>query len=187
MINDWRKTIDLEPVPLTEGPNLAATLKVPFTYCWSPALIPKPEDWPSHIGMSRISALRMLVLTISDVCGFFFREAPNYQPSPDFEQFLNSGPPPIYIGFGSIVIEDPPKVTAMILEAIRIAGVRAIISRGWSNLGGSSSRDVFYIDDCPHEWLFQRISAVIHHGGAGTTACGLRYGRPTTIVPFFGE
>lgn len=50
VINDWRKSIDLEEVPATEGPNLAATLKVPFTYCWSPALVPKPIDWPSYIG-----------------------------------------------------------------------------------------------------------------------------------------
>lgn len=127
-------------------------------------------------------------LTILDVCGFFFRDTPNYQPPPDLERFLRSGPPPVYIGFGSIVIEDPPRLTAIILEAIRLAGVRAIISRGWSNLGdGSHSSDIFYIDDCPHEWLFQQVAAVVHHGGAGTTACGLRYGRPTTIVPFFGE
>lgn len=52
VINDWRKTIDLEPVPLSEGPLLAETLKIPFTYCWSPALVGKPADWPSYIGMS---------------------------------------------------------------------------------------------------------------------------------------
>ena len=189
MINDWRKTIDLEAVPATEGPNLAAALKVPFTYCWSPALIPKPTDWPSYIGRFLFFSLLnvMVVLTISDVCGFFFRDPPNYQPPPDLEEFLNRGPPPIYIGFGSIMIEDPPRITAILLEAIRITGARAIISRGWSNLGGDSSPNVFYLGDCPHEWLFQRISAVIHHGGAGTTACGLRYGRPTTVIPFFGE
>lgn len=190
MINDWRKKIDLEPVPITEGPNLAAALKVPFTYCWSPALIPKPVDWPSHIGTSCPfwDILHGVVLTILDVCGFFFRDAPNYQPPPDLEQFLRSGPPPVYIGFGSIVIEDPPRLTTTLLEAVRRAGVRAIISRGWGNLGdASSTSDIFYIDDCPHEWLFQQVAAVVHHGGAGTTACGLRYGRPTTIVPFFGE
>ena len=95
----------------------------------------------------------------------------------------------MYIGFGSIVIEDPERLTAILLEAVRMAGVRAIISRGWSKLGGSSpsTRDVFYLGDCPHEWLFPRVAAVVHHGGAGTTACGLRYGRPTSIVPFFGE
>lgn len=77
----------------------------------------------------------------------------------------------------------------MILEAVRQTGVRAIISRGWSKLGGSQESDsnVFYLGDCPHEWLFQRVAAVIHHGGAGTTACGLLNARPTMIVPFFGE
>ena len=126
---------------------------------------------------------------LSDVCGFFFCDPPNYQPPPDLDAFLRSGPPPVYIGFGSIVIEDPERLTAILLEAVRMAGVRAIISRGWSKLGGSSpsTRDVFYLGDCPHEWLFPRVVAVIHHGGAGTTACGLRYGRPTSIVPFFGE
>ncbi|KAI9930242.1 hypothetical protein MW887_012054 [Aspergillus wentii] len=171
VINSFRSTIDLEAVPMTEGPNLAETLKVPFTYCWSPALMPKPKDWPSHI----------------DVCGFFFRDPPDYSPPPDLAHFLQSGPTPIYIGFGSIVIDDPPRVTAILLEAIRATGVRAVISRGWSKLGGDSTDDIFYLDDCPHEWLFQHVTAVIHHGGAGTTACGLRFGRPTTIVPFFGD
>jgi UDP:flavonoid glycosyltransferase YjiC (YdhE family) len=80
----------------------------------------------------------------------------------------------------------------MILHTAKETGVRAIISRGWSKLGGVHPRelnrsDVLFIDDCPHEWLFERVSVVVHHGGAGTTACGLRNGKPTIIVPFFGE
>ncbi|KAI0870419.1 sterol glucosyltransferase [Hypoxylon argillaceum] len=173
IINDWRNSIDLEPVPLTEGPNLAETLKIPFTYCWSPSLIPKPFDWPEHI----------------DVCGFFFREPPQYTPSDELREFLKRGPPPVYIGFGSIVVDNPAELTRIILEATRAVGVRALISRGWSNLGNADDADdhVMYLDDCPHEWLFQHVSAVVHHGGAGTTACGLRYGCPTTVVPFFGD
>lgn len=95
----------------------------------------------------------------------------------------------MYIGFGSIVIDDPDKLTQTILEAVNATGVRAIISKGWSNLGEhvESRGDVLFLGDCPHEWLFQRVSAVVHHGGAGTTACGLLNGRPTTVVPFFGE
>jgi hypothetical protein len=50
VINGWRSKLDLEPVPATEGPMLAETLKIPITYCWSPALIAKPKDWPAHIG-----------------------------------------------------------------------------------------------------------------------------------------
>lgn len=103
------------------------------------------------------------------------------------------GPAPVYIGFGSIVIDDPDKLTATILQAVRQTGARAIVSRGWSNLGGSleeredNDGQILFLGDCPHEWLFQHVAAVVHHGGAGTTACGLANGRPTAIVPFFGE
>ncbi|KAJ5554843.1 hypothetical protein N7535_007286 [Penicillium sp. DV-2018c] len=172
VINDWRRSIDLEPISATEGPRLAETLKIPFTYCWSPTLMPKPKDWRAHI----------------DVCGFFFRSPPDFTPPPDLDAFLKNGPPPVYIGFGSIVIEDPPAMTATLVNAVKAWGGRAIISRGWSNLGEAESDDqIFYLGDCPHEWLFQKVAAVVHHGGAGTTACGLRFGRPSIIVPFFGD
>lgn len=134
--------------------------------------MPKPTDWPAHI----------------DVCGFFFRAPPDFTPPADLAAFLQSGPPPVYIGFGSIVIEDPLAMTATLVKAVRSWGGRAIISRGWSKLGEEESDDqIFYLEDCPHEWLFQKVAAVVHHGGAGTTACGLRFGRPSLIVPFFGE
>ncbi|KAK6227544.1 sterol glucosyltransferase [Colletotrichum tabaci] len=171
VINDWRKTIDLEEVPFSEGPVLAESQKIPFTYCWSPALVPKPIDWPAYI----------------DVCGFFFREPPQYTPPAELANFLKNGPTPIYIGFGSIVIDHPEEMTKILIEAVRATGVRAIISKGWSNLGGIESDDVLFLGDCPHEWLFANVAAVFHHGGAGTTACGLLNGRPTTIVPFFGD
>ncbi|PVH84848.1 glycosyltransferase family 1 protein [Cadophora sp. DSE1049] len=172
LVNKWRReTLELEPVPAAEGPYLAKTLKIPFTYCWSPALVPKPSDWHSHI----------------DVCGFFFRDPPDYKPPDDLRDFLAAGPPPIYVGFGSIVIDNPQNMTAIIIAGIKRTGVRAIVSRGWSKLDGEKLPNVLYLGDCPHEWLFQHVSAVIHHGGAGTTACGLLNGKPTTIIPFFGD
>ncbi|CAG1959358.1 unnamed protein product, partial [Fusarium graminearum] len=128
---------------------------VPVTYCWSPALAPKSVDWPENI----------------DICGFFFRDAPKYQPEPALEQFLASGPPLIYIGFSSMVIDDPDKLTVTILDAVRAIGTRAIVSRGWSKLCGDSAGDdqVFFLGDYPHEWLFQHITAgnMVHAGGAG--------------------
>lgn len=174
VINTFRDTLDLEEVPMGVGPVLAAALEIPFTYCWSPALVPKPTDWPPYI----------------DVCGFFFREPQAYTPTADIDEFLCAGTRPVYIGFGSIVIDNPDKMTALILEAVRTLGIRAIISRGWSNLGDSLSdvsKDVLFIDDCPHEWLFQHVAAVVHHGGAGTAACGLKNACPTVIIPFFGD
>ncbi|KXJ86342.1 UDP-glucose,sterol transferase [Microdochium bolleyi] len=172
LVNAWRvETLGLEPVPSTEGHRILESLQVPFTYCWSPSLVPKPSDWGPHI----------------DISGFFFRDPVPYTPPSDLEAFLKAGQPPIYVGFGSIVVGGIEGLMTMVLSAIRTTGVRAIISRGWSNLTGEDSPNVFYVGDCPHEWLFQRVSAVVHHGGAGTTACGLRYGKPTTIVPFFGD
>ncbi|OQD75746.1 hypothetical protein PENDEC_c006G05145 [Penicillium decumbens] len=171
VINRFRASIDLATVPGTEGPSLAEALEIPFTYCWSPALVPKPRDWPSHI----------------DVCGFFFGERSSYTPPAELAEFLQAGPPPVYIGFGSIVVDNPQKLIETVLAAVSRAGVRAIVSKGWSELVGTSDENIFYIGDCPHDWLFQHVAAVVHHGGAGTTACGLQNGRPTTIVPFFGD
>jgi hypothetical protein len=93
------------------------------------------------------------------------------------------------VGFGSIVIDDPKTLINTILGAVVLTGTRALVSRGWSKLGEGHESDasVFFLDDCPHEWLFSRVSAVVHHGGAGTTACGLLNGTPTFIIPFFGD
>ena len=96
----------------------------------------------------------------------------------------------MYIGFGSIVVDDPDGLTALITEAVRKAGVRALVSQGWGGLrvdDAGMKDSIFLIGNCPHDWLFQRVSCVIHHGGAGTTAAGISAGRPTTIVPFFGD
>ncbi|KAF5643402.1 sterol glucosyltransferase [Fusarium tjaetaba] len=174
VINAWRvKDLHLDPLAAAVGPDIVGLMKVPYTYCWSPALVPKPSDWGDSI----------------DICGFFMRDEPSYTPPQDLADFLASGPPPVYIGFGSIVIADPTALTDIIKESCRVAGARVIISRGWSKLGGNdpSTDSIFYLGDCPHEWLFKRVAAVVHHGGAGTTACGLVNGRPTTIVPFFGD
>lgn len=92
--------------------------------------------------------------------------------------------------FGSVVVDDPDALTRIIFEAVRLAGVRALVSAGWSKIGGDNIPDNIYIlGNIPHDWLFSnnRVAAVCHHGGAGTTACGLRNGRPTIVVPFFGD
>ena len=118
----------------------------------------------------------------------------SYSPPISLQRFLEAGAPPLYIGFGSIVVDDAASLTDIVVETVRKLGKRAIISAGWSNLGhiaGSSSpvsSDIFILcENCPHDWLFPKLSCVVHHGGAGTTAAGLRAGRPTVIVPFFGD
>lgn len=135
VVNDWRETIDLEPVPTTEGPFLAYTQSIPTTYCWSAALVPKPQDWGQHI----------------DVCGFFFRDMPDYKSPQDLQDFLDAGRTPIYIGFGSIVLEDAEGISMIIAEAVKQTGVRCILSKGWAGLSNvTNSPDIFELGDCPH-------------------------------------
>ncbi|EAU29286.1 conserved hypothetical protein [Aspergillus terreus NIH2624] len=173
--NDFRRfELGLETLDAMRAPSIMHRLQIPFSYYWSPSLLPKPDDWKSHI----------------DVCGFSFLPPDNkYKPSADLVRFLEVGPPPIYIGFGSIVVDDPNALTKTVLDAVRLTGQRALISKGWGGLGADNldAPDVFFLGNCPHDWLFSRVSCVVHHGGAGTTATGLALGRPTTIVPFFGD
>lgn len=117
-----------------------------------------------------------------------FQNLKPYTPTEELDRFLRAGPPPVYIGFGSIVVDDPDALLAIVLMAVEESGVRAIISKGSSNFDSADKPDtVLCLGDCPHDWLFQHVSAVVHHGGAGTTAAGLRFGKPTAIVPFFGD
>lgn len=77
---------------------------------------------------------------------------------------------------------------ATIFSAVKKAGVRALVSAGWGGIGGASiPENIFILGNVPHDWLFDKVAAVCHHGGAGTTAIGLRMGKPTIIVPFFGD
>jgi UDP:flavonoid glycosyltransferase YjiC (YdhE family) len=141
----------------------------------SPALIPKPKDWGQHISIS----------------GFYFLSlASSYTPAPELAEYLAAGPPPVYIGFGSIVVDDPDAMTKMIFVAVKKAGVRALVSKGWGGLGADAlgvPEGVFMLGNVPHDWLFNHVSCVVHHGGAGTTAAGIATGKPTVVVPFFGD
>ncbi|KAL6713865.1 hypothetical protein ACLMJK_008359 [Lecanora helva] len=176
VINRFReKSLNLEPVSLMWAPGMASRLRIPYTYCWSPALIPKPKDWGPHITIS----------------GFYFLASANsYTPAPDLAAFLASGPPPVYIGFGSIVVDDPNAMTKLIFEAVKKTGQRALVSKGWGGFGADElgiPEGVFMLGNVPHDWLFKHVSCVVHHGGAGTTAAGIALSRPTVIVPFFGD
>ena len=92
------------------------------------------------------------------------------------------------MGFGSIVIDDSEALTKTVFDAIELAGVRAVVSKGWGSLISQHlTSNVFLVEDVPHDWLFRRISAVVHHGGAGTTAAAMAAGKPSVVVPFFGD
>lgn len=174
LVNRFRvKTLGLEPVSSLWAPGALYRMKVPYTYLWSPGLVPKPKDWGPEI----------------DIAGYVFLDlASSYKPPQDLTDFLEAGDAPIYIGFGSIVVDDPDKFTKLIFDAVKMAGVRALVSKGWGGLGGDDVPEhIHMLENTPHDWLFPRVKAVVHHGGAGTAAAGLKAGKPTMIVPFFGD
>ncbi|KAL5794849.1 hypothetical protein ACOSP7_003443 [Xanthoceras sorbifolium] len=174
MINDVRKKrMKLRPVTYLSG-SQGSDADVPMGYIWSPHLVPKPKDWGPKV----------------DVVGFCFLDlASNYEPPESLVKWLEAGTKPIYIGFGSLPVQEPEKMTQIIVEALEVTGQRGIINKGWGGLGDlAEPKDFIYLlDNCPHDWLFLQCKAVVHHGGAGTTAAGLKAACPTTIVPFFGD
>ncbi|ONM18954.1 Sterol 3-beta-glucosyltransferase UGT80A2 [Zea mays] len=174
MINEFRKKkLKLRPVTYLSGSQGSGN-DIPHGYIWSPHLVPKPKDWGPKI----------------DVVGFCFLDlASNYVPPEPLVKWLQAGDKPIYVGFGSLPVQDPQKMTEIIVKALEITGQRGIINKGWGGLGTlAEPKDfVYLLDNCPHDWLFLQCKAVVHHGGAGTTAAGLKAACPTTIVPFFGD
>jgi sterol 3beta-glucosyltransferase len=138
-------------------------------YGYSPAWLPKPPDWPPGI----------------HVTGYWFLDSqPDWKPDPGLLDFLNAGQPPVYIGFGSLAGLSP-EIMDLAVTAARRAGLRALISTGWSSWRPAvAGDDIHVIDEVPHEWLFPRVAAVAHHAGSGTTGAGLRAGRPTVTIPF---
>ncbi|PCH33350.1 glycosyltransferase family 1 protein [Wolfiporia cocos MD-104 SS10] len=187
-INRWRReTLGLPSTSLDKmEPH-----KAPFLYNFSPTIVPPPLDWPEWI----------------HVTGYWFLDdadvsSKKWTPPPDLVEFIDSAHKAkkkiVYIGFGSIVVSDPKAMTRCVIDAIVQSGVHAILSKGWSdrlvkNVADASDpeeplpKQIYPITSIPHDWLFQRVDAACHHGGAGTTGASLRAGIPTIIKPFFGD
>jgi UDP:flavonoid glycosyltransferase YjiC (YdhE family) len=168
-----RKALGILPAPFW-GPFDADCLqRRPILYGYSPAVIPKPPDWDSS----------------THVTGYWFLDpAEDWSPPTALVEFLEAGPPPVFVGFGSMSSRRPEETAGLVLRALAQAGQRAIILAGWSGLHMPHFPDtVFVIDSVPYSWLFPRVAAVVHHGGAGTTSAGLRAGVPSIVIPFFGD
>ncbi len=163
----WRRN-QLTLAPRGKPPRPARTL-----YCYSPSLVPTPKDWPPD--------------TVAT--GYWLRDETHAEPvDPALAAFVDNGSPTVYIGFGSSVGSDPAGLGAAVGEAVQRAGVRAVIATGWGAISGvRSGADTLVVDRVPHRWLFPRVAAVVHHGGAGTTAAGLIAARPTVVCPFQGD
>ncbi len=167
-----QQVLNLPPAPFWGLAGAANVDRYPILYGFSPSIIARPADWHN-----------------THVTGYWFLDAePDWTPPPAVLDFLQRGAAPIFIGFGSMVSRNPEATTDLVLEAIEIAGQRAILQLGGSGLSQCDVLDsVLMLDSIPHSWLFPRVAAIVHHGGAGTTAAGLKAGVPTLAIPFFGD
>ena len=175
-LSDWRSEEGMKSKKISMSPDYYINgHKIPVLYAISPLLVPRAPEWDEHIHMT----------------GFWTDPEPcEYEPEPSLVRFLEEGERPVYIGFGSMVSGDMGQTLNIVLKAVAASGVRAIIGRGWG--GGAldaamSNPNVYVADYIPHDWLFSRVSAVVHHGGAGTTAAGVLACKPTLVVPFGGD
>ena len=173
-IQEWRSSQDLPRQPRgTDILHKSDGTRIPVLHACSNKVIAEPTDWPEGVVNT----------------GYWFMDRPtDWEPPIALEQFLASGAPPVYVGFGSMAGRKPERVTRIVIDALQRADLRGVLASGWGGLAPGELPDtILKIDKVPHDWLFPQTLAVVHHGGAGTTAAGLRAGRPTIICPFFGD
>jgi sterol 3beta-glucosyltransferase len=166
-----REVLGLGPWPLTGPLARFRRERRPVLMAFSERVIPHPPDWDAQL----------------EVTGYWFLERlPDWAPPADLVRFLEAGPPPVYIGFGSMGVADLQATAVTVAEAIVSAGCRAVIGAGWAGLRPPTA-GIYVADELPHDWLFPQIAAVVHHCGAGTTASALRAGVPSVPVPFMAD
>lgn len=174
-VNNCREGIlDLKPMKAWEYWTLdSPRSSTSLIYGFSPLVIPKPADWRDN----------------QQVAGYWFLDRKTeYQPDQSLLDFLANGTPPIYVGFGSMVDHKQQEFIQIVINALRDVNQRGVLLSGWSELGSEHlPKSIYLVEAVPHDWLFPRMAAVVHHGGAGTTAAGLRAGVPTVVVPSFGD
>jgi sterol 3beta-glucosyltransferase len=168
-----RELLGLSPLPFW-GPSARQLERTPLYYAYSPAVIPRPADWPDRI----------------HVTGFWFSDPPpGWRPPSDLVDFMKSGPPPVYVGFGSMPSGSAEDTLKLILKALELSRQRGVLLSGWAGIGEERTLPeyAFGVQSIPHSWLFPQMSAVVHHGGAGTTGAGLRAGVPSIVTPFVAD
>jgi sterol 3beta-glucosyltransferase len=167
------KILELPALPLTAPLNARNRKPRLLLGAYSPAVAPPMPDWGDWI----------------HVTGYWFLDdLSSWTPPRELADFLGSGSRPVFIGFGSTPFPQPEATTNMVVRAVTRAGHRGVVLAGGSGLAtGRLSPEVLSVDSVPHEWLFSRVCAAVHHGGAGVTGAALRAGLPSVVVPVFAD
>ncbi|MBO1413980.1 glycosyltransferase [Streptomyces sp. FH025] len=143
----------------------------PVVHGYSPLVVPRPADWPAPV----------------DVAGFWWPARPaGWRPPAELVDFLQAGPAPVFIGFGSMASGEGERLGELVTAAVRRAGVRAVVQAGWAGLEAAGD-GILSVGDLPHDWLFPHVAAAVHHAGAGTTGAALRAGVPAVPVPVMAD
>lgn len=167
-----RREFGLRPWPLYGNFGALLREQVLQVCGYSPHVLPRPADWPEHV----------------KVTGYWFLDEAEWEAPDLLRRYLEAGPPPVCVGFGSMRHFAPAPFTRAIVEALREVGARAIFLEGWGGIDrGEVPSDYLVLREASHEWLYPRCAAILHHGGAGATAAALRAGKPMIPVPFFGD
>ncbi|MBB4956022.1 UDP:flavonoid glycosyltransferase YjiC (YdhE family) [Agrobacterium vitis] len=168
-----RPRLGLKPYPWF-GPYYHRRFRHPKLLGYSACLVEPHKSWPS---------------TIQTTGPWILEGGVDWQPPADLVSFLEAGPAPVYIGFGSMYHHDAAAFTAMIHQAIEDTGKRVILAAGWGGLNTQQRADnrIFNVGHLPHDWLLPRVALAVHHGGAGTTHAAIRAGIPSVVVPVFGD
>jgi sterol 3beta-glucosyltransferase len=168
-INRWRKeTLKLPPTSLLASELDVRGRPIQKLVCCSSYVVSPPSDWDDS----------------TSVTGYWFLgSSKQWQPPAHLAAFLKKGPAPIYVGFGSLGTWASEKVISATLAALKQSRQRSVLTTSGGRVPSHVPDDVCVIDSAPHDWLFPKMAAVIHHGGAGTTAEGLRAGKSTLICP----
>jgi UDP:flavonoid glycosyltransferase YjiC (YdhE family) len=166
------EVLDLPPLPPWRVARDFFAERWPILYGYSPNLVPRAREWGPGV----------------HVTGYWFLEPrAAWAPPAPLAAFLDDGPPPVYVGFGSMHVHDSHAMTALVVEALAKANRRGVLLTGAGGLGERVSESVIGVASLPHDWLFPRMAAVVHHAGVGTTATAVRAGVPSVVVPFFAD
>lgn len=167
----WRKEFGALPKEFSNPFGKQTTKELPTIISCSEYVFPVPRDQPEHVHTTGY---------------WFLDEQENWNPSTELLGFLQKGPPPVYVGFGSVGNPDVAvQTTELVIDALKRSGQRGVLATGWNGMSALEAlpENIFMLESAPHSWLFPRVAAVVHHGGAGTTAAGLRAGVPSIIIP----
>ncbi|MQA85192.1 MAG: glycosyltransferase [Streptosporangiales bacterium] len=168
--NRTRIALGLPPIRWGTPMGLQHKQRRPVIYGFSESVVPRPADWGDWLQLT----------------GYWFRDPPvGWRPPAELTRFLADGEPPVVVTFGSMATWHPARLGSIAVEALRLAGRRGILV---GTLESDATGDhVLHLPDVPYHWLFPKTAAVVHHGGAGTTAAALRAGVPSVVVPFFAD